>query len=126
MIKGCGGIILKDGKVLLLKRRNASSFNNMWANPGGKIGENEEIEKAVIREIEEEIGVQVKIIKKIGTYWDKKDTKIIGEYVGYIVEIIKGNPRIIEKHKAEKMEYFELDNLPEETAEFTKFYLKNL
>ena len=47
IIRGCGGIIVKDGKLLLMKRKNASTFNNLWSNPGGKIEPGEDAEEAV-------------------------------------------------------------------------------
>lgn len=59
------GAIIKDeeGRILLI-HRNAKRVQ--WEIPGGKIEEGETEEQAVLREIEEELGVSSKIVRKIG------------------------------------------------------------
>ena len=44
------GIILKNGKILLIKRGN-EPFKGKWALPGGFVEYGEKTEDAVIREI---------------------------------------------------------------------------
>jgi len=52
------GVILDDGKVLLLKRSDAVHHHPAhWQVPGGKIEEGETPEDAVIREVVEEVGL---------------------------------------------------------------------
>lgn len=56
-------IILNNGKVKLLY----SKMFNDYTFPGGGIKENEDHEKALIRELEEELGAkEIKVIKPIG------------------------------------------------------------
>lgn len=47
----------EENKVLLTKRLPNKHLAGYWEFPGGKVEENESIEKALIREIKEEIGV---------------------------------------------------------------------
>jgi len=61
------GCVIKDDKVLLI-RRNEPGLPELHENfelPGGKIEKNETVEEAVVREVEEETGVRVKIDYKI-------------------------------------------------------------
>lgn len=51
-------IIKKDGKILVLKEKN-----NTFGLPGGRLNKGETIEKALIREIKEETGLEVKKYK---------------------------------------------------------------
>lgn len=60
------GIIFSSDKknILIIERKDLP----IWVLPGGGIDENETPEKAVIREILEETGLHVTIIRKIGEY----------------------------------------------------------
>ena len=53
-------IIHKDNKILATKR-GYGEFINQWEFPGGKIEENETKEEALIREIKEELNVDIEI-----------------------------------------------------------------
>jgi 8-oxo-dGTP diphosphatase len=55
---GCGAAILRDGKILLVERRTAPEAGH-WNLPGGKVDFLERVEAAVLREIEEEVGVEL-------------------------------------------------------------------
>ena len=59
-----------DNKILLVKR-GIPVFRGYWALPGGKVEPEETVEEAVIREVKEETGLTVAIIKKIGEYHEK-------------------------------------------------------
>jgi len=60
-----GIIFNKDKtKVLIIKRRDVP----VWVFPGGGVDKNEDLKSATIREIKEETGLDVEIIKKIGEY----------------------------------------------------------
>lgn len=55
--KSCGCIILKDDKILLVYEKNA----NYWGFPKGHIEEGETEIQTALREIKEEVGLDVKI-----------------------------------------------------------------
>lgn len=50
----------EKNELLLLKRRNTSYSNNMYALPGGHLEVNETIIDGIIRELDEEIGIKYK------------------------------------------------------------------
>jgi 8-oxo-dGTP diphosphatase len=52
-------LIADDGRILLQKRRAAAAHGGLWEFPGGKIEPEESPESALLREIEEELGVQL-------------------------------------------------------------------
>lgn len=54
------GIIIENNRVLLIKREKLQKI--YWVFPGGGVEEGETNEEALIREMEEEVGVKVKII----------------------------------------------------------------
>lgn len=69
MKSGVVGIVFdREGKnILVLKRRDVS----MWVFPGGGLDDNETPEQAVVREIYEETGLQVAIVRKTAEYTPK-------------------------------------------------------
>ena len=60
-----GGLILKKDKVLICQRGEDDDHPLKWEFPGGKILVDENVEEALIREINEELGVKVISVKKI-------------------------------------------------------------
>ncbi|MFY0627519.1 MAG: NUDIX domain-containing protein [Reichenbachiella sp.] len=63
VIQAAGGIVEKDGKILMILR------NDLWDIPKGKLEIGEKKKEGAIREVEEETGAKVKITGKIGTTW---------------------------------------------------------
>ena len=126
VLKGAGTVILNENnEILLIKRHGTSTFNQMWANPGGKTEPGETQEEAAIRETKEELNIDVESIKPLGTYEDIKDGQLIGEYSGFLVKIIRGELKILDSKIAE-IKYFKLHELPSNLAPYTKLYIKNL
>lgn len=57
-----GGILVKDGQVLLgLRHPNRASFPNTWDIPGGHIEPGESPRAALRRELQEELGIDAVI-----------------------------------------------------------------
>ena len=49
-----------DGRVLIAQRPEGKALAGLWEFPGGKLGANETPETALIRELREELGIEVK------------------------------------------------------------------
>ncbi|MDR8393189.1 A/G-specific adenine glycosylase [Aliifodinibius sp. S!AR15-10] len=60
---GVGIIKNKDDQVLIALRPDDAMLGGLWEFPGGKQKDGEEIEETVVRELQEELGVQVEISK---------------------------------------------------------------
>lgn len=56
-------IIIKDQKVLLSRRAPGEKLAGMWEFPGGKVEQNESLQECVVRELEEELSINVKADK---------------------------------------------------------------
>ncbi|MGC1783861.1 MAG: NUDIX hydrolase [Acidobacteriaceae bacterium] len=57
-IVGVGAIVIEGGNVLLV-RRAREPFLGQWSLPGGAVELGETLERAVVREVEEETGLAV-------------------------------------------------------------------
>ena len=55
---GVGVAIVRDGQILLVKRRNEPG-KGLWAVPGGKVEYGETLRDAAAREVKEETGLDV-------------------------------------------------------------------
>ena len=54
------GVLRRDGHVLLChRRRDRASWPDVWDLPGGHVDGDESMAEALVRELEEELGVQV-------------------------------------------------------------------
>ena len=53
-------LVDSDGRVLIAQRPEGKSLAGQWEFPGGKVEEGETPEIALIRELEEELGIVVK------------------------------------------------------------------
>lgn len=67
LIKVVCGIIKKDDKVFIARRRPGKSLEGFWEFPGGKQESNESPESALNRELNEELGMKVKISSFFGS-----------------------------------------------------------
>ena len=52
-------LIDDENKILIGKRPEGKNFEKLWEFPGGKVKKNETLEQALIREIKEEINIDL-------------------------------------------------------------------
>jgi len=67
VIASVKALIRHQGKFLFLYEEN--HHGKFWDLPGGKIEYGEEPEVALLREIKEEVYLDVKIVKPVGVWW---------------------------------------------------------
>ena len=60
LVAACA-LVDADGRVLLAQRPQGKSLAGLWEFPGGKVEAGETPEEALIRELEEEIGIHTKV-----------------------------------------------------------------
>ena len=63
-------IPFSPNKILLIKRRTVP-FSGYWALPGGRVDSGETVEQTIVREVKEETGLNVAVVRKIGDYHEQ-------------------------------------------------------
>ena len=108
MIRLAGCIIKnKENKILLIHRNTEK--RKQWELPGGKIDEGENSEEAAVRELKEELGIDVDIIRKIGEKEFNEDNFTM-KYMWFEAKIIEGEPKLMEE-KFDQLNYFSISEL---------------
>jgi 8-oxo-dGTP diphosphatase len=59
MIVVAAALIDRDNRVLISRRPGGKPMAGLWEFPGGKVGEGETPETALVRELREELGIEV-------------------------------------------------------------------
>lgn len=90
MHKVTAGIIEKDGKVLIAKRKTGTCIGANWEFPGGKLEDGESLEKCLKRELKEELDIEVEVREYFASsLFECGDREI--ELVAYRVKYISGD-----------------------------------
>jgi 8-oxo-dGTP diphosphatase len=110
---GVGVCIFKENQVLMGLRKNAHGAQT-WAFPGGHLEFGETVQECARREVLEETGLQLGIVKP-GPY---SQDIFIAENKHYITlimigEYIGGQPLILEPHKCQEWRWFDWGQWPE-------------
>jgi ADP-ribose pyrophosphatase len=127
----CWAVIINNNdEVLLLKRtKNCRNSCWYWSIPWWWVDFWEKLEDALIREVKEEVDLNVSVIKLL---WITNDI-IIDEsqhrvWVEYLCKIESWEIKNTEPHKCEEIKWFSIYNLPKKmtlpTIEWLKYYIE--
>ncbi len=110
---GIGVIIIRDNKILLLKRKNAHG-QGTWSMPGGHLEFGESLENCAVRETEEETSIKITDVKFKAITNDifKKENK---HYITIWMEgkYLSGEPKINANYEMSEVGWFDLKKLPQ-------------
>ncbi len=104
---GVGVAIIKDGKVLLGKRK-AAHGEGSWAFPGGHLEFGESWEECACREVLEEAGIEVKNVR-FGSLTNDIFTAENKHYItiSMVCDYASGELRVMEPEKCEEWRWFD-------------------
>ena len=110
---GTGAAILRDGRLLLIRRRRAPDAG-VWGLPGGKVDLFETASAAAEREIREEVGLVIRADRLLCNC--DQINRAAGEHwfaPVYLVTEPEGEPMIGEPEKHDGLGWFAPGDLPE-------------
>jgi len=108
-----GPVIIEEGKVLLNREHKPNGISP-WMFPGGRVEDYEKtLEDACSREVKEEMGIDIKIIKPLRPILVKKENEvfILIRYLAERIGEIKPGIEIAEWN------WHDINNLPENCAD---------
>ncbi|PQA91266.1 8-oxo-dGTP diphosphatase [Chryseobacterium piscicola] len=102
----------KDLQILLIKR-NIEPFKGVWALPGGLVLDDENLDDAVKRELQEEAGIKPDFLEQLYTFGnigrDPRNRVVTVAYLGLV------NPsyhELLAYSDADEAQWFGINNLP--------------
>jgi len=124
-----GAMIVNDNGEIFLAQRGPKAKNERgcWENPGGGVEFGETLDNAVKREIMEEYGAEIEIIKQ----FPAEDHLIPAEKqhwvaTTFIAKFKKGSePKIMEPEKCSAIGWFKSGNLPSPLSIITKLDIQH-
>lgn len=112
-------------EVLLALRKNTGYNDGKYELPGGHVNEGEDLMNAMIREADEELKIKLKLedlhIKHILHHYKGNRLKFIISSEKY-----EGNLEIGEPEKCEKLEWFNIEELPENLDKRAKKVIREI
>jgi ADP-ribose pyrophosphatase YjhB (NUDIX family) len=128
-VVGVGAVIIKDGKILLVKRGNEPN-KYMWSIPGGIVKVGETLAEALKREVAEEVGLEIEVgdVACVSEeIFRDEDNKIRFHYViiDFFAEIVGGELKAdSDALDARWVSFDEIDSL--EVVDFVKRLINKL
>jgi ADP-ribose pyrophosphatase YjhB (NUDIX family) len=107
-IVGIGAVVIRDDNHLLMVRRGKEPAKGLWSLPGGRLERGEYIADAVAREVKEETGLDVEVLRLAGIF------EVPGEqhYVilDYVAEV-EGHPEPLAGQDADDARWVAFDDI---------------
>ena len=120
-------VLLQENKILLLKRFNTGYEDNKYSFIAGHVDEGETFTQAIIREAYEEAGI--KLIEndlKILHVMHRKSQDSERVDVFFTANKWDGSLDNKEPHKCSELNWFDVDNLPEDIIPYIQEVIKSI
>jgi 8-oxo-dGTP diphosphatase len=102
-----------DGRYLVARRTKPDWAAGRWEFPGGKVEAGETEEQALIREIREELGVEIAVARRVPGEWSLREGMVLHLYAATLID---GEPQPLDHHDELRWlapsEFDEIDWLP--------------
>jgi 8-oxo-dGTP diphosphatase len=110
MLRVTCAIIEKEGKVLVTQRSEKMKQPLKWEFPGGKVEKGESEEECLQREIQEELNIKIKPVKKLSPNVHVY-TEITIQLIPFVCQYQAGEIHLLEHARYEWLDKKELVNL---------------
>lgn len=122
-------VLKRDNKFLLSKRINTGYKDGMYSLVAGHVEDGETFTDGLIREAKEEAGLKIlansaKMVHLMHRRSQHDDSQRVDVF--FLIENFDGEPKNLEPEKCEKLEWFSIADLPENTIPYIRRALENI
>ena len=110
-IVGIGIVLNSSGQVLIAQRLESQSMGGLWEFPGGKQEKGESIEFTIIRELKEELSIDIEVGEKLLEI-DHAFSHKTFHFIVHICKLIAGDPKPLESQQLQWVYPIQLENYP--------------
>jgi len=127
VLEVAAAVLWQEGKLLVTQRPPGTHLAGLWEFPGGKIEPGETPSQCLVRELEEELGIQICVSQLLHTTTYEYDDRIVQLYF-LRCHLQHGNPQPIGCAQIRWVNPSELPRLPMAPADqdFVSFLLRGL
>jgi 8-oxo-dGTP diphosphatase len=120
LIPTCHLILIKDGKILLLRRLNTGYEDGNYSVVAGHLDGNETFIQAMIREAKEEADIDIKPrdLEVVHVVHRMSDEERIDFFLQ--AKSWTGKPTNMEPNKCDDLSWYDLDNLPSNVIPYVR------
>lgn len=93
LVEVVGGALVRDGRVLASRRTEPPRLAGLWEFPGGKVEPGEDDATALVRELREELQVEVVVGARLGEDLPIGATAVLRVYV---CALVSGEPALVD------------------------------
>ncbi|WP_431775959.1 (deoxy)nucleoside triphosphate pyrophosphohydrolase [Streptomyces cucumeris] len=90
-----GGAVFDEGRLLAARRSAPPELAGRWELPGGKVEPGETPPRALVRELREELGVEVRPLEPLAGEWPLKPGYVLRVWTA---RLVSGTPRPLQDH----------------------------
>ena len=119
-------MLINGNKILLMRRKDTGFADGFYSMPAGKLEPKESVENAIIREVEEEININIKneTLKTIQVMNRNGSDRERIDYF-FTVDRWSGEIKNNEPNKCDDLKWFDINNLPKNTIPYIKEAINN-
>ena len=91
-VEVAAALIFRDGKLLITQRHADAHLGGLWEFPGGKREPNETFKQCLVREIREELGVEISVgalFEEISHAYPEKSVRL----KFFVCQLLSGEPQ---------------------------------
>ncbi|WP_171904160.1 (deoxy)nucleoside triphosphate pyrophosphohydrolase [Streptomyces abyssalis] len=90
-----GGAICDQGRLLAARRTAPPALAGRWELPGGKVEPGETPDQALVRELREELGIEIEALARVPGAWPLNQNLVLHVWQA---RLLKGEPQPLQDH----------------------------
>lgn len=120
--------LVKDNKVLLVRRKSTGYMDGYYAMPGGHVEPDETILEAAVRELEEETTLRIKPEDLQLFHVHQDENMSPKNYIVFRFKATKwsGEPKLVEKDKSDDVRFFDIAGPPDKLSPYSQLDIEAL